>query len=240
MKYLDQLLKTQDDYDDLVDICALPDQYDNSAYGSWTSKCHYVNIPRGVPSYSDSYCGPCCVVSAIRNYTALLGKELRRPQLCEFGKNDEPCPIEFLTHYIADIHQPLHVAYKDDFGGNSVEVTFYGVKGDFFGAPFNLHSIWDTALVQRWAVKLNWGVNNVTSWIKANPQAVSAFEASTDPADWANESWQITNKNVYTQDFNVQKDIGNTYYNDKIPIIIKRLAAAGIRLAKTINRITAM
>ncbi len=42
---------------------------------------------------------------------------------------------------VGDIHQPLHAGFAEDRGGNSVEVRFNGRKE-------NLHSLWDTALVE--------------------------------------------------------------------------------------------
>ena len=39
------------------------------------------------------------------------------------------------------MHQPLHAGFAEDRGGNSVDVRFNGRKE-------NLHSSWDTALVE--------------------------------------------------------------------------------------------
>ncbi|HEU4639254.1 MAG TPA: S1/P1 nuclease [Candidatus Binatia bacterium] len=39
------------------------------------------------------------------------------------------------------MHQPLHAGFAEDRGGNSVDVRFNGKKE-------NLHSLWDTALVE--------------------------------------------------------------------------------------------
>jgi S1/P1 Nuclease len=47
--------------------------------------------------------------------------------------------LMFLGHWIGDIHQPLHVSFEDDRGGNGVLVT-----GECDTS--NLHSAWDTFL----------------------------------------------------------------------------------------------
>src|SRR5687767_12248668 len=39
------------------------------------------------------------------------------------------------------LHQPLHAGFAEDRGGSSVDVRFNGRKE-------NLHSLWDTALVE--------------------------------------------------------------------------------------------
>ncbi|PRP88466.1 hypothetical protein PROFUN_03183 [Planoprotostelium fungivorum] len=238
-QYVTQLLKAVDEYDDLLDLAPLADQYSNSGSGDWTSECHYVNVPRGTTAFKDQFCNDdCCVVGAIRNYTNLMARTVRNPVPCKFGKGDEPCPLAFLTHYIADVHQPLHVAYKDDHGGNSVQVSFFGASRDHFGEPYNLHSVWDNAMMYQWNSNMGAAIKNLTMWIISNPKLVFEFEKTSDPSEWATESLKITNTRVYAQDFSANHDIGVGYYNANIGIVIQRLVAAGLRLAKTINRIT--
>jgi hypothetical protein len=48
----------------------------------------------------------------------------------------------FLIHCIEDMHQPCHVANKDDRGGNDTQVRFY-VRGT------NMHRLWDTDMIER-------------------------------------------------------------------------------------------
>jgi hypothetical protein len=62
------------------------------------------------------------------------------------------------VHFVGDVHQPLHAAeHEHDAGGNQVLVTNIqapswvanGVLVDNKGKPANLHSIWDTVVVER-------------------------------------------------------------------------------------------
>ncbi len=55
-------------------------------------------------------------------------------------KNDAEA-LKFLTHFMADLHQPMHLGRKDDKGGNKVEFNWFGRKT-------NLHSVWDGALIE--------------------------------------------------------------------------------------------
>src|ERR1700742_171657 len=48
--------------------------------------------------------------------------------------------LRMLIHIVEDVHQPMHVAHADDKGGNDFKVTW-------FGAPTNLHAVWDTHLI---------------------------------------------------------------------------------------------
>src|SRR6476619_6085279 len=48
--------------------------------------------------------------------------------------------LRFIVHLVGDLHQPLHVGKCCDRGGNEVKVKW-------FGRDLNLHSVWDSALV---------------------------------------------------------------------------------------------
>jgi len=112
----------------LADIAPLPDNYDHSTEGKWSGPCHYCNLPRGATNFSMKYCPDFCVVKSIQNYTNILQNTWRKPTPCDFSTGHEPCALEFLVHYVGDIHQPLHVGYGDDEGGNLVVVYWYDKK----------------------------------------------------------------------------------------------------------------
>ncbi|PRP85149.1 Nuclease S1 [Planoprotostelium fungivorum] len=237
LNYLNALLNgTQ--YKTLVDLAPLPDEYGHQSVGRWSSTCHYTNIPKDATHYTVDMCGGCCVVSAVSNYTNLLRQEMASPQICNFGSSDEPCPIEFLTHFLGDLHQPLHVGYGYDAGGNAVKVAFYDKTTDSFNNPMNLHTIWDTEMIYKWSSNLKTAMTKMNQWIATNSDLVATFNSSLNPVVWADESISYTVNDVYTQTFDDSHPVDDTYYNQKIPIIMKRLAAGGVRLAATINAVT--
>lgn len=47
--------------------------------------------------------------------------------------------LMFLAHFVGDVHQPLHVGFTSDAGGNSITVYWYTVKT-------NLHSVSENIL----------------------------------------------------------------------------------------------
>jgi hypothetical protein len=90
--------------------------------------------------------------------------------------------LKFLGHWVGDIHQPLHVSFEDDRGGNGVLVT-----GE--GGTSNPHSAWDTCLVTK-AVGADVG-EAATDLLKSiTPAKVESWTRSK-PMDWANESFVI-------------------------------------------------
>ncbi|KAL9250479.1 Endonuclease 1-like protein [Drosera capensis] len=48
--------------------------------------------------------------------------------------------LVFLAHLMGDIHQPLHVGFTSDMGGNTIEVRWFRHKS-------NLHHVWDKEII---------------------------------------------------------------------------------------------
>jgi hypothetical protein len=123
-----------------------------------------------------------------------------------------------------DIHQPLHTGFAEDRGGNSVEVRFNGRKE-------NLHSLWDTGLVE-----LEQGTPaEIAARIQASVSIdeVHQWQQGT-PADWALESLAIVRAQVYR--FPRSGEISATYIESARAVIRIRLAQAGMRLAWMLNQ----
>lgn len=104
-----------------------------------------------------------CVVAAIQNYTNILSS---RPPARWI--NPEPSAVTFLVHYMGDIHQPLHVGYAHDRGGNNVNVKF-------FGKTKNLHSIWDSGLITESRKTKEQIYQEVMNYISRHPELVQRY-----------------------------------------------------------------
>jgi hypothetical protein len=95
-----------------------------------------VNLPRDATGIKAA--NPCpapyrCVVSAILS-------DMRDLALST-DVSDQLRLLKLLGHWVGDIHQPLHVAFEDDKGGNAVAVTGLCER--------NLHAVWDRCLIER-------------------------------------------------------------------------------------------
>jgi hypothetical protein len=55
-------------------------------------------------------------------------------------EKDREIALRFLIHLLGDAAQPLHVGRAEDLGGNKIKLKF-------FGDNTNLHSLWDSKLV---------------------------------------------------------------------------------------------
>ena len=85
---------------------------------------------------------------------------------------DKQLALRFVVHIVGDLHQPLHVGKCCDKGGNDVKVKW-------FGRDMNLHSVWDSAMVDdeqlsftELAAKLGRHTSNddVIRWWDLNPR----------------------------------------------------------------------
>ncbi|WP_059152369.1 S1/P1 nuclease [Novosphingobium barchaimii] len=141
--------------------------------------------------------------------------------------------LAFLTHFVGDVHQPLHVGENEDMGGNKV-------KADYGIAPGrNLHSIWDGLLAERAISSAHPPLVRVYSAEEKARLATGGIE------DWERESWQISRDFLYPLAFGGKlpcdvKEPQKIVLSDEaieqaIPVIDERIERAGLRLAKMLD-----
>jgi hypothetical protein len=142
--------------------------------------------------------------------------------------------LKFLGHWVGDIHQPLHVSFLDDRGGNEVKVG-----GQCSG---NLHATWDTCLV---LYALGPDVSEaVADLLEIITPELKAEWAASDPRDWANEAFAISEsaKTGYCVMHELSCDpsgqfvtIGTEYLDANAPVVKRQLLKAGVRLAHLLD-----
>jgi hypothetical protein len=205
----------------LADVANWADEHRNSNSGAW----HYVDVPISESRYDSRFCpSKGCVVTKIKDFKRVL-------QNPKANRNEKQQALKYLIHFIADLHQPMHVADNDDRGGNNTQVRF-------FNRGTNLHRLWDSQLIE-------YESENEQGWLRdinslATPQNVSQWSKGT-AEDWATESLQIAKEAYRSQDTKmVMKSgtkLGDDYCRFALPIIQTQLAKAGIRIALMLNEI---
>ena len=132
--------------------------------------------------------------------------------------------MRFLIHLLGDAAQPLHVGRAEDLGGNKIKLKF-------FGDNTNLHSLWDSKLVdfQKYSYTEFATILDVKS-----KQEVAQIQMGT-LEDWLWDSHQSANK-IYA---NSVAEASYAYdYNYKFEALLERqLLYGGLRLAKVLNEI---
>ena len=181
-------------------------------YDRW-STAHYVNLPRGATSFDlDRDCGAafCVVEGIIESRNALIDPTS--------SKKDRLVALKFLSHFVGDIHQPMHAGYADDRGGNDTKITL-------FGNPTNMHGTWDYGLIEH----TGRGWLDYASYLYFNISDGDRVEWKSDsPASWTEESFAILSTSAYQF---AGTEVGQMYYDQNINVVEKRIQQAGIRLA---------
>jgi len=233
---------------EMYEVASWADQIDQEPQWAWSAPLHYINTPSWQCSYDPTQdCGDnengMCVANAVSNYST----QLDTPSL---SNNRLEEAVRFVIHFHGDIHQPLHVGFGADEGGNTID-------GEYYGESCNLHQVWDTLIISgriqhSFGGSLSNYVNYIISQIEGNwteeakewTMCNSTLDYDDQPLDcpneWANESADIACKYAYTDQngdkiangFNLSKD----YYEFVKNVVDQQLAKGGLRLASTLNK----
>lgn len=132
--------------------------------------------------------------------------------------------LRMLVHLAGDLCQPMHVAHKEDLGGNRVSVLWFNEKS-------NLHRVWDEQLIEYQQL-------SYTEFAKAinHPSAIQLYNwQNTSLKDCIYESYNVCTK-IYD---NTKPDSKLSYrYNfEWVDTLNQQLLKGGVRLAKMLNDI---
>jgi hypothetical protein len=221
--------------------------------GPW----HYIDIPRGAQHGPlEQYCGPeGCVTKAISEQVAIL-----KDAKADAAKRAEA--LRYIIHFVGDLHQPLHTVTNADEGGNCVPVKYFRRSPREHNHSFtpNLHSLWDTAIPERDAEGADPGEYAETLDAQFSADIESWQKAGIHVDDWAWEGFDFAESTVYgnltpkiaiepntpvhscSDDNNIGERLlhqniaaGESYQEKAAPLVEKRLAEGGVRLAMILN-----
>ena len=184
--------------------------------GPATAPWHYLNFPRGTCQFdAQRDCpGGQCVLGAIERQRAIVASPATDAERLR--------ALKYLVHFVADVHQPLHAGYRDDRGGNMVQLRFL-MRGS------NLHALWDKGLLERLALDNS----ALIAAVQAQPIAPDLLITSLPTlVEIAEESCRI----VAQPGFYPQGDPGEAYSIRMTPVLLQRLGLAGRRLALMLNQ----
>jgi hypothetical protein len=144
-------------------------------------KWHFLNLARTDRTVRDEVCNDNCVLHGMQRH---LG-DLRTHSLPDAQRAEA---LIFLGHWVGDVHQPLHVSYQDDRGGNAIEpVTgFYSPLG-------NLHSVWDSGIVGKAHPQVDWWTFAGQLHARITP-ALREQWVAVPMTQWAQESYDATTR----------------------------------------------
>jgi S1/P1 Nuclease len=143
--------------------------------------------------------------------------------------------LAFLTHFVGDLHMPLHAGDRGDRGGNDVKAAYGIVAG-----RVNLHLLWDGPLAERAITTPPAGAKGLASGFNAGERAQLAA-GSTE--DWSRENWAFARDTVYAVALNgdpcgpvpPRAAITNAQIEALIPEVRGQISKAGLRLARLLD-----
>lgn len=192
--------------------------------GKWkhtTGTWHYINLPGGLSQQA--------FYDAVKNYPKesvysqidFLKRKVKDKSLSKEERKDY---LAFLIHFVGDLHQPMHTGRAEDLGGNKVNVNW-------FGRQTNLHSLWDTEMVdfQKWSYTEYATVLDIVSH-----NEVKQIQSGS-MVEWLYQTYQLSNEIYATTPFGSNLSYEYAYYNaDKMNL---QLLRAGLRLAHILNEV---
>jgi len=231
-----RLIKLDPDFSTFSDSCTWPD------HPRKRSREHFVNLPRSATELGNDLCplADKCLVTAI---------EVDLEALADAGASDanKLDALKFLGHWVGDVHQPMHVSFQDDRGGNRI--------GESGRCERNLHAVWDSCIVE---TKLGSDIKSIATNLRGAVTVANRNQWNiTGPKAWANESFKITTSAAVG--YCIQKDsacwyasdnreldrneirrvvvVDDAYMERQLPTVKKHLTLAGVRLAGLLNEV---
>jgi len=158
------------------------------------------------------------VVEKVREFSEVLS-------LSSSPLQDQLEALKYLVHFVADLHQPLHLGNRKDRGENKIQINFRGRKT-------NLHALWDSGLV-------NTVDDNLIQYARRLGQRISPIDqllwAQSDLVDWTNESRKQALMSAYDKEIMSTGVLTKAYIQRAKDIIKLRLSQARMRLAHLLN-----
>mmetsp|Transcript_36767 Transcript_36767/g.74892 ORF Transcript_36767/g.74892 Transcript_36767/m.74892 type:complete len:467 (-) Transcript_36767:1838-3238(-) len=165
--------------------------------------------------------------------------------------------LMFLTHFVGDIHQPLHASRASDRGGNSIHVRIDHHPSGATGVitkekETNLHSVWDDHIIE-FAITTQHN-SSALSFQQSILDLVAEAEStglidlwlgcsdgmSTQcPSVWAEESFDDALRWAYSDEHGREIVDGAAlsveYFGTRLHVVKRKLAAGGVRLAAVLE-----
>lgn len=164
----------------MADVSTWADQVRNQEQYKHTSGWHFINLPLGL---NQTEFNKNVVLMEKDNVYSAVRKAQQNLMNTKLSKAERTESLKFLIHLVGDLHQPMHVSRAEDKGGNTVQLNFEG-KGT------NLHSLWDSRLLDKKGLS---EAQLVNEYDKIPPALVTKWQ-QTPMIDWIWESYQASSK----------------------------------------------
>ena len=148
----------------------------------------------------------------------VLASLKEKDNIAQFTQQEQ---VLILTHLVEDLHQPLHVGYGVDRGGNGVFVQYNNKK-------YNLHALWDYGIIEQTQITKDEVWNSIESMWGCKKKKIQRIDLKV----WMNDA-----RTHLDQVYKIENDnIDKKYEKNARKIIKRQLAYAALRLAAAIEQ----
>jgi hypothetical protein len=192
------------------------DNASNTPEYAYSKTWHYMNIDEGETLETQPRQANGDILTAIDS----IVKNIQKGKLSPAEETDQ---LRMLIHLVGDMHCPMHAGRSTDRGGNRVKVLY-------FNRETNLHSIWDSSLVES---AHNWSYSEWQFQIDRCADAFVQQVQQGSPEEWFMQTVAIAKK-IYEVTPEGTR-ISYPYLNAMTPVIEQQLLLGGLRLAGLLN-----
>ncbi len=226
--------------------CRWPDTIKESWRYRQTRSWHYLNVERHESRIPSDVCrDKKCITEQLAIHWQALEQGAAKGII-------EYKDLAFVGHFIADLHQPLHISYGDDAGGNRRTIWWQPPLMQRL-VQTNLHSYWDGQLLDQ-KTQSQISMHSIRP---AEPTNCRRFCPTQYPSDllakhnliqnWANQSLLITQR-IYRDLDRVQTSNSHQHDNQQqmLParlhqqwrdILLRQQTIAALRLTWLLNHL---
>ena len=207
------------DGNSLVYVANWMDNASHTDEYAYTKTWHYVNVDPDEGSYNNS------TKATSGDVVTAINGIVDRIKSGTLTAEQERAELMMLIHLVGDMHCPMHAGMKSDRGGN-------GTKVKYFGKQRNLHSVWDSEIVES---AHRWSYSEWQQQVDRASHKEQKAIAQGCPNDWIEETVLLA-RDIYATS-STGENLSYDYVAHYAPVVEQQLLKGGIRLAKILEEL---
>jgi len=256
IQYLSRVMDKPVDLETFQHMSVWADRVAYTPGYNWSKRLHYTHEAKSLGSFTLQQ-DPQCLLSSISYFTRILLDD-ESVMIDPFPPLRQSDALQFLIHFVGDLHAPFHIGDKEDLNGLLIKVydpVSCLLKHKIPKTPrLSLHAVWDTHIISIAESKERKTLDQIVEeYIKSiehrNTRTLRGRAISLSDSDALSEITLRTARRCHkiTQDVGLKDETGKRivsgdflrmeYFDIACPAAMEQIKIAGVNLATLINRI---